>query len=489
MSVARFNFSHGDHAYHQATLDNLRIACKNTRVMCATMLDTKGPEIRTGELEGGQPVTYTVHTEGTLRGVSRMSTPRRASPSLTPHPVTLTSDYTAKGNARLIALSYRSLAEHLSPGSSVLISDGSLALRVLSCDAVKGTVNCICLNTATLGERKNVNLPGVIVDLPVLTAKDEIDLIEFAVRNRIDFVAASFVRRPSDLDKIRSVLGDEGASCKIISKIENQEGLQNFDAILAVSDGIMVARGDLGMEIPTSKIFLAQKTLIHRCCLAGKPVVTATQMLESMVRNPRPTRAEATDVANAVLDGTDAVMLSGETAAGKFPVECVRTMSRICAEAEHQINHAVYFAALLARTPLPMSPLESLASNAVAMSAKINASLIIVLTRGGTSARLVAKYRPKCPVLTVAVPSLTVMDFQGWACSGEAPARHALLMRGLLPLLAEGSARASDADTTDDILRHSLEYALEKGLVEVGGLVVALHRIASARSLKIIRVR
>ena len=298
LSVARFNFSHGSYEYHQETLDNLREAMKNTQLLCAILLDTKGPEIRTGMLKEGKPVKIEAGRE-----------------------ITLTTDYSFLGDENTIALSYKKLPQDVSPGSQILIADGSVVLEVLSCDVAGGTVRCKCTNSAMLGERKNCNLPGVVVDLPTLTQKDQEDILKWGVPNDIDFIAASFVRKGSDLDNIRVCLGEMGQSVKIISKIENQEGLINFDDILAKSDGIMVARGDLGMEIPTEKIFLAQKMMIQKCNLAGKPVITATQMLESMTKNPRPTRAEATDVANAVLDGTDCVMLSGETAAGNFPVQ------------------------------------------------------------------------------------------------------------------------------------------------------------------------
>lgn len=465
MSVARFNFSHGTHEYHQDSLNNLRQAMANTRIMCATMLDTKGPEIRTGMLKDGKPVQLTTGQE-----------------------VTITTDYTIQGDASTISMSYKKLAVDLRPGSQILCADGSIVMEVVSTDPAAGTVRARCLNTAMLGERKNVNLPGVVVDLPTLTDKDVDDIVNWAVPNDIDFIAASFVRKGSDIDNIRQVLGERGKYIKIISKVENQEGIQNFDEILHKTDAVMVARGDLGMEIPTEKIFLAQKMMIQKCNYAGKPVITATQMLESMIKNPRPTRAEATDVANAVLDGTDCVMLSGETAAGSFPVEAVKVMTKICREAEASLDYYAMFKNILKQAPMPMSPLESLASSAVRTAHKVHASLIVVLTRGGSTARLVAKYRPLVPVLTVAVPVLTT-DSLTWSCSGESPARQCLVTRGLLPLLAEGSARATDTDTTDEILAAAIEHAKRMRYCARGDSIVALHRIGNASVIKIVDIK
>jgi len=465
MNVARFNFSHGSHEYHQETLNRLREASRQTGIMCAVMLDTKGPEIRTGFLENEQAVKLETGQE-----------------------LTITTDYNTKGNANLIAMSYKKLAQDVKAGSTILVADGSISLEVLSTDPAKGTVRVKCLNTAVLGERKNVNLPGVAVDLPTLTEKDIDDLVTWGVPNNIDLIAASFVRKGTDLDYIRSVLGPKGQYIKIISKVENHEGVFNFDDILEKSDAIMVARGDLGMEIPTEKIFLAQKLMIQKCNLAGKPVVTATQMLESMTKSPRPTRAEATDVANAVLDGTDCVMLSGETAAGSYPVQSILVMSRICREAEASIDYHALFKAIMKRTPIPMTPLESLASSAVRTAHKVGASLIVVLTRGGATARLVAKYRPTVPILTVVVPVLTT-DNLTWQCSSEAPARQCLSSRGLVPILAEGSARASDSDTTDEILQSALDHAKEMRYCAKGDCVVALHRIGNASVIKLVDIK
>ncbi|KAL2557111.1 Pyruvate kinase family protein [Forsythia ovata] len=436
MNVARFNFSHGSHEYHQETLDNLQKAMENTGILCAVMLDTKGPEIRTGFLKDGKPVQLKQGQE-----------------------ITISTDY-----------------------------NGTISFNVLSCDKEQGLVRCRCENTAVLGERKNVNLPGVIVDLPTLTEKDKEDILKWGVPNKIDMIALSFVRKGSDLVEVRKLLGEHAKSILLMSKVENQEGVANFDDILANSDAFMVARGDLGMEIPIEKIFLAQKVMIYKCNIQGKPVVTATQMLESMIKSPRPTRAEATDVANAVLDGTDCVMLSGETAAGAYPEVAVRTMAKICIEAESTIEYADVFKRITANAPVPMSPLESLASSAVRTANSAKATLILVLTRGGSTAKLVAKYRPGMPILSVVVPEIKTDSFD-WSCSDESPARHSLIFRGLIPVLCAGSARASHEESTEEALEFALQHAKTKGLCKVGDSVVALHRIGTASIIKIVTVK
>ncbi|KAI5575707.1 hypothetical protein BDE02_10G229200 [Populus trichocarpa] len=465
MNVARFNFSHGTHEYHQETLNNLRIAMQNTNILSAVMLDTKGPEIRTGFLKDGKPIQLKEGQE-----------------------ITITTDYSIKGDTDTISMSYKKLPVDVKPGNTILCADGTITLTVLSCDPQAGTVRCRCENTAVLGERKNVNLPGVVVDLPTLTEKDEEDILEWGVPNNIDMIALSFVRKGSDLVHVRKVLGPHAKHIQLMSKVENQEGVINFDEILRETDSFMVARGDLGMEIPVEKIFLAQKMMIYKCNLVGKPVVTATQMLESMIKSPRPTRAEATDVANAVLDGTDCVMLSGESAAGAYPELAVKIMRRICIEAESSLDYGAIFKDMIRSIPLPMSPLESLASSAVRTANKAKAKLIVVLTRGGTTAKLVAKYRPAVPILSVVVPVLTTDSFD-WACSDETPARHSLIYRGLIPLLAEGSAKATDAESTEVILEAALKSATARGLCKPGDAVVALHRIGAASVIKICIVK
>ncbi|KAJ1442546.1 Pyruvate/Phosphoenolpyruvate kinase-like domain superfamily [Sesbania bispinosa] len=497
------------------TLNNLKAAMHNTGILSAVMLDTKGPEIRTGFLKDGKPIQLKEGQE-----------------------ITITTDYDIKGDQEMISMSYKKLPVHLKPGNTILCSDGTITLTVLSCDQDAGTVRCRCENTAMLGERKNVNLPGVVVDLPTLTEKDKEDILGWGVPNNIDMIALSFVRKGSDLVNVRKVLGKHAKNIMLMSKrhnihqrdkgkeftcpfaflpyakdfhllalffqfrnadlvllmilwnfkVENQEGVMNFDDILRETDAFMVARGDLGMEIPVEKIFLAQKMMIYKCNLVGKPVVTATQMLESMIKSPRPTRAEATDVANAVLDGTDCVMLSGESAAGAYPELAVKIMAGICIEAESSLDYGAVFKEMIRSTPLPMSPLESLASSAVHTANKAKAKLIVVLTRGGTTAKLVAKYRPAVPILSVVVPVLTTDSFD-WTCSDESPARHSLIYRGLIPILAEGSAKATDAESTEEILEAALKSATGKGLCQPGDAVVALHRIGAASVIKICIVK
>jgi pyruvate kinase len=281
MDIARLNFSHGDHESQGKTLDTLREAIKELPgKQCAVLLDTKGPEIRTGVLVNHEKVTFEA---GQMLEIS--------------------TDYTIEGTKDRISCSYKKLPKTVKPGDQILIADGSLVCIVDEC--LEDSVRVIVKNKATIGEKKNMNLPGCIVDLPTLTEKDEDDLIDFGIKRGVDIIAASFIRSAADVENIRDVLGPRGSHIKIVSKIENQEGLANYDEILHESDGIMVARGDLGMEIPPEKVFLAQKWMIDKANLAGKPVITATQMLESMIQNPRPTRAEASDVANAVLDGSD----------------------------------------------------------------------------------------------------------------------------------------------------------------------------------------
>merc|ERR1719230_1929800 len=323
MNICRLNFSHGDHEVHGNTVKKIREAAKQRPGKpVGILLDTKGPEIRTGFFKPGVGDKIEL-TQG--------------------QKLKLVTDYSYKGDNTCIAVSYDKLCSSVKPGNIVLCADGSLSLKVESVgtDHVMTEV----MNSVKMGERKNCNLPGVKVDLPVLQQKDIDDLVKFGIPQAVDFVAASFVQSAEDVKMIRDTLGPRGRNIQIISKIENEEGLKNIDAIIEASDAIMVARGDLGMEIPPENVFLAQKMMIAKCNMKGKPVITATQMLESMVKAPRPTRAEASDVANAVLDGSDCVMLSGETAAGDFPLNAVTIMRRVCEQAEAVIEYKSLFQA------------------------------------------------------------------------------------------------------------------------------------------------
>ncbi|CAN0860722.1 Pyruvate kinase, cytosolic isozyme [Linum grandiflorum] len=467
MNVARFNFSHGTHEYHQETLDNLRAAMSNTSIPCAVMLDTKGPEIRTGFLKDGKPIELKQGNE-----------------------IVISTDYTLKGDESTISMSYKKIAEDVTPGSRILCSDGTISFRVLSCDKDLGLVRCLCENSATLGEKKNVNLPGVIVDLPTLTEKDQDDILNWGIPNKIDVIALSFVRKGSDLTEVRNLIGEKNSkNIMLMSKVENQEGIINIDEIIANSDALMVARGDLGMEIPVEKMFLAQKTMIRKSNIQGKPVVTATQMLESMIKSPRPTRAEATDVANAVLDGTDCVMLSGETAAGSYPELAVRTMARICIEAESSMDYGDVFKRTMKSVAVPLSPLESLAASAVRTAKHINAALILVLTKGGSTARLLSKYRPHVPILSVVVPEIGITESFQWTCSDESPARHGLISWGVIPVLSSSHVTESDQESAEVTISKGLQDATKNGLCRVGDSVVALHKIGTAAVIKIVQVQ
>jgi pyruvate kinase len=381
MNVARFNFSHGSHEGHGAVLQRVRQAAFNKQKNVAIMLDTKGPEIRTGFFANDAKKIDLVKGQTLV----------------------LTSDYHFKGDSNKLACSYPTLATSVKQGQQILVADGSLVLTVLSTDESAGTVDCRIENNTSIGERKNMNLPGVVVDLPTFTKQDVDDIVNFGIKNKVDCVAASFVRKASDVKNLRSLLSEHnGQYINIICKIENQEGLNNYDEILQATDGIMVARGDLGMEIPPQKVFLAQKLMIREANLAGKYVITATQMLESMIQNPRPTRAECSDVANAVLDGTDAVMLSGETANGPYFEQAVQVMAKICCEAEGSRNYQSLFMAVSTSILMRFGKLtatESLASSAVKTAIDVNAKIIVVLSESGKTSRYVAKFAPGLPIV------------------------------------------------------------------------------------------
>ncbi len=402
----------------------------------AVLLDTKGPEIRSGFFEDGIDKIELVKGETII----------------------LTGDYEFKGNSKKLACSYPSLAKTVVTGQQILVADGSLVLTVCSVEVPTGEVHCRIENNATIGERKNMNLPGVVVDLPTFTEKDMDDIVNWGIKHDVDFIAASFVRKASDVRNLRKLLADNGGQkIKIICKIENQEGLENYDEILEATDGIMVARGDLGMEIPPSKVFLAQKMMIRLANIAGKPVVTATQMLESMITNPRPTRAECSDVANAIYDGTDAVMLSGETANGPYFEQAVKVMARTCCEAESSRNYNMLYQSVrnsvVAR--YPFTAMESLASSAVKTAIDIDAKIIVVLSETGNTARIVAKFRPGKTVICL-TPDPTVSR----QCSGIFKGVHAYVVDSL--------------EDTEGLVREASHKAMKAGIAQEGDTMVVI---------------
>jgi pyruvate kinase len=357
-NVVRMNFSHGSYEYHQSVIDNARQAEKEQEGRpVAIALDTKGPEIRTGNTVGDEDIPISAGTE-----------------------INITTDdkYATASDAQNMYVDYKNITKVIEPGRTIFVDDGVLAFEVLQIVDEK-TLRCKTINNGKISSKKGVNLPMTDVDLPALSEKDQADL-RFGVKNNVDMVFASFIRRAEDIKAIRKVLGEDGKDVQIIAKIENQQGVNNFDEILKETDGVMVARGDLGIEIPPAQVFIAQKMMITKCNIAGKPVICATQMLESMTYNPRPTRAEVSDVGNAVLDGADCVMLSGETAKGNYPRESVTMMHETCLLAEVAIPYLNAFDELRQLAPRPVPTPENCAMAAVSASLEQNAGAILVLT-------------------------------------------------------------------------------------------------------------
>ncbi|MEK3766956.1 MULTISPECIES: pyruvate kinase [Paenibacillus] len=433
MNVARLNFSHGDFEEHGARINTIRQASKELNKTVAILLDTKGPEIRTGKLEV-EPIELVQDEYLTLTTEEILGTQDR------------------------ISITYSELPNDVQVGSTILIDDGLIGLTVVD---IQGTeIKTRIVNGGTIKSKKGVNVPGVNISLPGITEKDTNDIL-FGIEQDIDFIAASFVRKASDVQEIRELLEKNNAShIQIISKIENQQGVDNLDEILEASDGLMVARGDLGVEIPAEDVPLAQKLMIQKCNVAGKPVITATQMLDSMQRNPRPTRAEASDVANAILDGTDAIMLSGETAAGKYPVESVLTMSRIAEKAESALNHHEIF--MKQQTAQETTVTEAISQSVAISALDLNAKAIISSTVTGHTARVVSKYRPKAPIIAVTTQERTM--------------RQLSLVWGVTPVFGQV------ASSTDELLETAIKGGKDSGLVQTGDLVVITAGIPLGRS-------
>lgn len=442
LNVVRMNFSHGTHEYHQSVIDHAKEAEKaQTGRPLAIALDTKGPEIRTGNTPGDKDIPIKAGTELNI---------------------TTDEQYAANSDDKNLFVDYKNITKVIEKGKLIYVDDGVLSFQVLDVVDDK-TLRVKCLNNGNISSKKGVNLPGTDVDLPALSEKDIADL-QFGVKNNVDMVFASFIRRGEDIKHIRKVLGEKGKEIQIIAKIENQQGVNNFDEILAETDGVMVARGDLGIEIAAPKVFLAQKMMIAKCNIKGKPVICATQMLESMTYNPRPTRAEVSDVANAVLDGADCVMLSGETAKGSYPKEAVTMMHETCLLAEVAIPYVNVFDELRSMCPRPADTVESIAMAAVSASLELNAGAILVLTTSGLTARLLAKYRPVCPIIMVT--------------RNETAARYSHLYRGVYPFYFPEAKPDFNVkvwqEDVDKRLKWGIGHALDLEVISRGDSVVCV---------------
>ncbi|MBP3428294.1 MAG: pyruvate kinase [Clostridia bacterium] len=437
MNVCRLNMSHGSYEEQAVRIQRIKRLREEKNIPVAILLDTKGPEVRTKtlaagkvELEAGQEFTLTSRE--------------------------------VEGDNTIVSITYPRMVELVKPGNRILIDDGLLDMRVVRIE--NGTdIVCLTANAGVLGGRKGISVPDVDLEMPSIGEKDRADIV-FGIEQGIDLIAASFVCRPTDVLTIRQLCEENGGShVKIYSKIENRMGVDNFDEILKVSDGIMVARGDLGVEVEMEEVPVLQKMMIKKCMAAAKPVITATQMLDSMIRNPRPTRAEASDVANAIIDGTDAIMLSGETAAGKYPIEAVNTMVRIANYIEAQRNKdSARTAQELTRKAIQPSVGNSVSYAACEMAEALDAAAIIAPSNSGTTARMVARFRPDCPVIAPTTDEHTY---------------HQLgLSRGVMPL------RMEMCEGTDKLIRNAVDVAHKSGLVKTGDVVIVVAGIPTGVS-------
>ena len=422
MNVARFNFSHGDYAEHKGRLDQLRALSKELGVSIPAMLDTKGPEIRLGEFENGK--------EQLTAGQKFILTSRNV-----------------KGTKEISSITYKDLPHDVSVGGRIMLDDGLISLRI---ESITDTdIVCTVENDGVIKTKKGVNVPGVHLSMPYMSQRDKDDII-FGIQQGYDFIAASFVRTAQDVYDIRNLLNQYDSNIRIIAKIENREGVNNIDSILAAADAVMVARGDLGVEIDFTELPGIQKTIIDRSFSFGKPIVTATQMLDSMMVNPRPTRAEISDVANAIYDGTSAIMLSGETAAGAYPVEALKTMSAIAERTEQEGFH------LRGRTmdsnPGKISVSDATAHAACLTARDVNAAAIVTVSESGTTARLLSKYRPQQPIIACVMR--------------EQVQRQLSLSWGITSLMMPL------AHSTDELIEMSTALAKENGFLHNGELAV-----------------
>ena len=424
LNVARLNFSHGTYEEHKKRIDTIKSLRDELDLPIGIMLDTKGPEIRIG--------TFQEEEIELVDGDSFTLTTREI-----------------VGDKTKVQVSYKGLPKDVTKGSRILIDDGLVELEVK--EIIDGTdIVCKVLNGGTIKDHKGVNVPNVSINLPAITKKD-IEDIKFGIDNEIDFIAASFIRKASDVLEIRKILEENnGEYIEIISKIESQEGVDNIDEIIEASDGIMVARGDLGVEILTEEIPLIQKQIIKKCNIAGKPVITATQMLDSMIRNPRPTRAEVTDVANAILDGSDAIMLSGETAAGKYPIEAVKTMYNIAIKTEESLD---YLEILKSKSIAKDISTTNAISKATCNTAEdLEADAIITATSSGYTSKAISKFRPRAPIIAATITKRVM--------------RKLSLVWGVYPV------ESMQSEITDEVIDRSINSAMEKGYIKEGDLIV-----------------
>lgn len=425
MDVARLNFSHGDYDEHAKRVKDIRDAGKEMKKTVGILLDLQGPEIRTTKFKDG--IAELVRDE-----------------------IVYITMKDILGTNERFSVTYKGLINDVEVGTVISLDDGLIELSVLEIDHENEEIKTVITNGGIIKDKKGVNVPSARVNLPSITDKDVSD-IKFGIEQEVDFIAASFVRSAEDVFAIKRVLEEnKGENLQIISKIENQEGVDNFSKILEASYGIMVARGDLGVEIPAEDVPLVQKRLIQQCNDVGKAVITATQMLDSMQSDPRPTRAEASDVANAILDGTDAIMLSGETAAGDFPVESVQTMNRIALKTESGLDHALILKKRSQKTSMTIT--DAISQSVTHTAANLGVSAIITPTQSGHSARMVAKYRPESPIIAVTF--------------NESVKRRLSLVWGIYPV------RGIEASTTDELLDTAVNKGLETEIIDRGSKVI-----------------
>ncbi len=427
MNVARLNFSHGTHEEHHRRLERIRSAAADAGWPVATLIDTRGPEIRTRRLEGGK-AELEVGASFELRPVDRL------------------------GDATGVSITHPSFFDHVVEGTRVLVDDGQIEL--IAREVTSERVRCEVVRGGTLGDLKGINVPDLRLPREEMTEQDRLD-ISFALEQGIDYIAASFVRGASDVHAIRALLDEAGAQIPIIAKIESREGVDNLDEIIRAADGTMVARGDLGVEVPLQDVPVVQKQIIHETVQNGKPVITATQMLDSMERNPTPTRAEVSDVANAIFDGTSAVMLSGETASGRHPVESVRTMAALALSAEASLGEYGHLQQHVEAAEEKVT--DAVSHGAIGMANRLGAAAIVTLTESGFTSRSISKFRPSCPILAVTP--------------------HAEVVRRLAMNWGVIGMRAPEGRSDTELLAFAIERGRELGFIQLGDLLVVTHGV------------